>query len=121
MKSVLQLDQVRVTRPHAVAAVVRLVLIGWLLHAHTVAEIRGMLADVHASVHLPAWTKPAPVSSWRLTSWGVTTLRLQVVGQWTQAQLRACRSRLERFFSTGKRQRPQLESQLRGWLATCRA
>ncbi|GAC1554299.1 MAG: hypothetical protein NVS2B7_30250 [Herpetosiphon sp.] len=121
LTSVLQLDQLRVTHPHAVEAVVRLVLIGWLLHAHTAAEIRAMVAEVHAGVDLPSWTKPAPVSSWRLTCWAATTLRLHVLGQWTQAQVHACRSQLERFFSAGKRQRPQLESQLRGWLATCRA
>jgi hypothetical protein len=121
MKSVLQLDQLRVTHPQAVEAVVRLVLIGWLLHAHTAAEIRGILADVHATVDLPPWTTPAPMSSWRLTCWAATTLQLHVLGQWTPSQVHACRSQLERFFSAGKRQRPQLERQLRGWLATCRA
>jgi len=121
LKSVLQLDHLRVSHPQAVEAVVRLVLIGWLLHAHTVAEIRAVLADLQAGLELPPFSEQPPISSWRLTCWGVITLQHYIVGQWTMARVHACQSRLERFFSSGKRQRPQLESQLRHWLAACGA
>jgi len=121
LKSVLQLDQLRVSHPQAVEAVVRLVLIGWLLQAQTAAEIRAVLADMQADVDVLPFTEHTPSSSWRLTTWCVTTLRHHILGQWTMAQLYACRSRLERFFSVGKRQRPHLESHLRRWLATCGA
>jgi hypothetical protein len=115
---VLHLDHLRVRQPQAVEAVVRLVMIGWLLHADTVAELQGWLTEVHTGATLPPGSTTEPLSSWRMTTWCMTTLRQQVIGQWTMAQIHACLSQIRRFLGSGTRRRCHLESTLRHALAT---
>ena len=117
MKSILQLDHLRVLHPTAVEFVVRLVLIGWLLQAETGTELRDWLMDVHQGTTLPGADDAPPLSSWRLTTWGVATLRQHILGSWTSAQVQACCSRLGRFLQLGRRDRRHLESTVRHRLA----
>ena len=120
LKSILRLDHLRVSHPQAVEAVVRLVLIGWLLQAEVGAELRAQLVEVQMGRGAD-WTEDDGVmSSWRLTFWCLTTLRQQLLGQWTVARLRACLDRLERFLTIGKRRRCHLESHLRRRFACVR-
>ena len=114
-KSLLHLDGLRVQHPQAVEAVVRLKLLAWLLQAERAAEVRALLAQVQQP---PAWHQQhtGAVSTWRLTELCVATLRQQVQGSWTRAQVVACWSRLRRFVGESGRQRLQQETALRTWL-----
>ena len=79
------------------------------------AEVRALLAQVQCP---PAWQHQhaGAVSTWRLTDLSLTTLRQQVQGRWTQAQLLTCLPRLRRFLGESGRQRLQQETTLRRWL-----
>ena len=114
-KSLLQLGDLRVRRPSAVEAVVRLKLLAWLLQAETAVEVRTLLARVACP---PAWRHQhtGAVSTWRLTDLGVMTLRQQVHGSWTRARLVACLPRLRRFVGESRRRRRHHETDLRRWL-----
>jgi hypothetical protein len=114
-KSLLHLEDLRVRQREAVEAVLRLNLLAWLLQAAVAAEVRTLLAQVQCP---PAWGQQhtGAVSTWRLTSLCVTTLRQQVQGRWTWARLVACLPRLRRFVGESGRQRLQQETTLRSWL-----
>ena len=114
-KSLLQLGELRVRRPKAVEAVVRLKLLAWLLQAETAGEVRALLAQVSCP---PAWRyqHTGAVSTWRLTDVCVTTLRQQMQGSWTRARLVACLPRLRRFVGESRRRRRHHETDLRRWL-----
>jgi hypothetical protein len=114
-KSLLQLEDLRVRQQEAVEAVLRLKLLAWLRQATVAAEVRALLAQVQCP---PAWQHQhaGAVSTWRLTDLSLTTLRQQVQGRWTQAQLLTCLPRLRRFLGESGRQRLQQETTLRRWL-----
>ncbi len=114
MKSLLHLDDLRVTCRVAVEAVVRLKLIAWLLQADGAAAVRTCLAHVHTLA--PRAPYAGAVSSWRIASLSLTTLRQQVLGQWTAARVRACLHRLHRYLYGSPRARLHQETRLRQWL-----
>ncbi len=114
MKSLLDLDEVRVMGSVAVEAVVRLKLIAWLLQADGAATVRQCLDQVHADHPVPPTGRV--LSSWRMTSFSLTTLRQQVLGQWSAAQVQACLPRLQRYLYDGPRIRRHQETRLRPWL-----
>jgi hypothetical protein len=115
MKSLLQLDDLRVTCPIAVEAVVRLKLIAWLLQADGAAAVHACLAHLHAQM------RQAPdahvLSSWRMTSLCLTTLQQQIRGQWSATKVQTCLHRLRRYLYDGPRARVHQETRLRDWLA----
>jgi hypothetical protein len=111
-KSLLQLNDLRVQQRTAVEAVVRLKLLAWLLQAEAAAEVRTLLTHVQAP---PAWCQQhsGAVSTWRLTTLSIATLRQQVQGSWTCARLRQCLPRLRRFLGESQRQRLHQETTFR--------
>ena len=116
MKQVLALAQLRSQQREAVEATVRLLLIAWALQEAEAAQIRAQLPQgLPATTTLPA-EEPVVVSSWLLTTLCVETLRQQVRGQWTQARLRACLPRLQRYLCSRRRPRGHQESDVRRWL-----
>ena len=110
MKQLLRLNQIRSTHATSVEATVRTLLIAWALHENTTTLLRTLL-DVTA---LP---ERAIVSSWLLSGLGLDTLRQQVQGSWSEAQLQACVPRLRRFLCSRPRRRGHQESAVRTWLA----
>lgn len=115
MKSLLQLNDLRVTCPVAVEAVVRLKLIAWLLQADGAAAVRSCLAQVHT--HQLSAPHVRTLSSWRMTTLSLTTLRQQVLGRWSAVQVQACLHRLHRYLYDSPRMRRHHETHLRRWLA----
>ena len=109
MKQLLRLNQIRTKHPTSVEATVRALLIGWALHEGTTTLLRTLLSATAP----PALTV---VSSWLLSGLGLDTLRQQVQGQWSEARLQACRSRLRRFLCSRPRRRAHQETTVRAWL-----
>lgn len=109
MKQLLRLNQIRSTHATSVEATVRTLLIAWALHENTTTLLRALLN----ATALPAL---AIVSSWLLCGLGLDTLRHQVQGSWSEAQLQACLPRLRRFLCRRPRQRGHQESAVRTWL-----
>jgi hypothetical protein len=109
MKQLLRLNQIRSKHPTSVEATVRALLIAWALQEEAMATIRA---------HLPTDTPtaPKPVSSWLLTGLGLDTLRQQVYGTWSQAQVHTCLPRLRRFVVLSPRRREHQETTIRAWL-----
>ena len=109
MKQLLRLNQLRTKHPTSVEATVRALLIGWALHEGTTTLLRTLLSATAP----PALTV---VSSWLLSGLGLDTLRQQVQGQWSEARLQACLSRLRRFVCSRPRRRAHQETTVRAWL-----
>jgi hypothetical protein len=109
MKQLLRLNQLRSTHPTSVEATVRALLVAWALQEGIMGELRA---------HLPPGTPQTPraVSSWGFVGLGLDTLRQQVLGTWSQTRLRACLSRLRRFFVLPPRRREHQETAVRAWL-----
>jgi hypothetical protein len=63
----------------------------------------------------PSWRQQqsGAVSTWRLTALSIATLRQQVQGSWTYAQLLQCLPRLRRFLGESWRQRLHQETTFR--------
>ena len=59
------------------------------------------------------------LSSWTVTLLSLETLRQQVLGSWTEARVRACLERLQRFL-VSRSSRPHQESEIRAWLTGMR-
>ena len=114
MKQVLQLNQIRSTQRDQVEATVRLLLIAWALQEGEAAQVRAVLPR---GLPTATWgSGPRAVSSWLLTGVCLATLRQQVQGQWSQARLRACLPRLQRFLCSRLRLRGHQETEVRAWL-----
>ena len=109
MKQLLRLNQIRSQHATSVEATVRALLIAWALHESTTTLLRTLL-----STTVPPET--AVVRSWLLSGLGLDTLRQQVHGSWSEARLRVCLPRLQRFLCSRPRQRVHQESTVRGWL-----
>jgi hypothetical protein len=109
MKQLLRLNQIRSTHRTSVEATVRALLVAWALQEGAMAEIRPLLPR-------GAPEAPTPASSWLLTGLSLDTLRQQVQGTWSQARLRACLPRLQRFLVLSPRRREHQETAVRAWL-----
>jgi DDE family transposase len=110
MKQLLRLNQIRSKHPASVEATVRALLVAWALHEGTTTLLRTLLSAT-------ATTDKAVVSSWLLSGLGLDTLRQQVQGTWSEAQVRACLPRLRRFLCSRPRRRGHQECAVRAWLA----
>src|SRR5438093_9813 len=110
MKQLLRLNQIRSTHRISVEATVRALLIAWALHEGTTTLLRTLLSAT-------ATTDKAVVSSWLLSGLGLDTLRQQVQGTWSEAQVQACLPRLRRFLCSRPRRRGHQECAVRAWLA----
>jgi hypothetical protein len=108
-KQLLRLNQIRRTNLTSVEATVRALLIAWALHEETGGPLRALL---------PTETpiEGTPVSRWLLTGLSLDTVRQQVQGTWSEAQLRTCLPRLRRFLVSSPRRRRHQESAVRAWL-----
>ncbi len=117
MKQVLNLNQIRSKEREQVEATVRLLLIAWALQEGEAAQVRRQLPQGLPPARGLAAPSPVIVSSWLLTELCVELLRQQVRGQWSQARLRACLPRLQRFLcSRPRRRRLHQETDVRTWL-----
>jgi hypothetical protein len=116
MKQVLQLNQIRSTQRDQVEATVRLLLIAWALQEGEAAQVRRQLPRGLPPASGHAAASPPSVSSWLLTELCLDLLRQQVRGQWSQARLRACLPRLQRFLCSRPRRRGHQETDVRTWL-----
>jgi Transposase DDE domain len=115
MKQVLNLNQIRSTQLAQVEATVRLLLIAWALQEGEAAQVRRQLPSGLPPARV--LTAPRVVSSWLLTGLCVELLRQQVRGHWSQARLRACLPRLQRFLCSRPRcRRVHQETDVRAWL-----
>jgi hypothetical protein len=110
MKQLLRLNQIRSKHPASVEATVRALLVAWALHEGTTTLLRTLLSAA-------ATTDKAVGSSWLLSGLGLDTLRQQVQGTWSEAQVRACLPRLRRFLCSRPRRRGHQECAVRAWLA----
>jgi hypothetical protein len=119
MKQQLQCAHLRCHTPEMVQAEVRAYLLAWVLQEEEAASLREVLSQVQATEpeDLNAWDD-RPVSGWMLSSVCLDTLRVQVLGQWSAARVRACAPALQRYLRSSPRQRKHQESTLRRWLAT---
>jgi hypothetical protein len=109
MQQLLRLNQMRSKHPASVEATGRLLLIAWALHESTTTLLRTLLR----AIALPAM---AVVSSWLLSGLALDTLRQQVQGSWSEANLQGCLPRLCRFLRSRPRRRGHQESAVRAWL-----
>jgi hypothetical protein len=117
MKQVLNLNQIRSTHRDQAEATVRLLLIAWALQEGEAAQVRRQLPAGLPPARGRAAVRPPIVSSWLLTELCLDLLRQQVRGQWSQARLRACLPRLQRFLcSRPRRRRVHQETDVRTWL-----
>ncbi len=108
MKQLLQLNQIRSQQQVSVEATVRALLIAWTLAEDGASALREALTR-HPS-------KALPVSSWLVAGLSLATLRQQVRGQWTQAQVQRCLAQLRRFLVLTPRRRVHQETAIRAWL-----
>jgi Transposase DDE domain len=142
LKQLVRLSLLRCVRLESVQASIRLLLVAWALHQDVADELRACLLRashvlsaaesiptglVPASQALaqgaeempePAGTAEEVVSSWLLCDLCLETLRQQVRGQWSHAQVVACVPRLRRFLLAHPRPRGHQETDLRRWLST---
>ncbi len=117
MKQVLNLNQIRSTQPAQVEATVRLLLIAWALQEGEAAQVRRQLPRGLPPASRLTALCPTIVSSWLLTGLCLELLRQQVRGHWSQARLRACLPRLQRFLcSRPRHRRVHQETDVRAWL-----
>jgi hypothetical protein len=117
MKQVLNLNQIRSTQPAQAEATVRLLLIAWALQEREAGEVRRQLPQGLPPAHVAVAARQRVVSSWLLSGLCVELLRQQVRGHWSQARLRACLPRLQRFLcSRPRRRRVHQETDVRAWL-----
>ena len=116
MKSMLDLNQIRSKQVTSAEASVRALRVAWALQETEACAVRQVLAQLTMLPRgLPA-TTPVPVSSWQLTALCLATLRQQVQGQWSHAQLRACLPQLQRYLVSSPRRRQHQEASVRVWL-----
>jgi hypothetical protein len=109
MKQLLRLNQIRTKHPASVEATVRALLVAWALHEGTMTLLRTLLGATAAA-------EMSVLSSWLLNGLGLDTLRQQVQGTWSEAQVQACLPRLRRFLCSRPRRRGHQESAVRAWL-----
>ena len=118
MKQLLRLGHIRSTSEAGASATIRALLVAWLLQEQTSSQVRALLPRLKSPPDdrvdgLEATT--AVVSTWTLTVLSLETLRQQVVGTWTEAQVRECLPRLQRFVE-GRTRRPHQETEVRAFL-----
>lgn len=121
MKQQVHCAQLRCRTPEMVQAEIRAYLVAWVLQEEEASVLREVLSQVQATgpQELSEW-EDRPLSSWMLTSVCLDTLRVQVLGQWSAARVRACAPALQRYLRSSPRQRTHRETRIRGWLATKR-
>ena len=122
LKQLLRLGRVRATSRAGAEASIRALLLAWLLQEQASHELRALLprlsrAPSEAEAQLER--TPAVLSSWTVTLLSLETLRQQVLGSWTEARVRACLERLQRFL-VSRSSRPHQESEIRAWLTGMR-
>ncbi len=118
MKQQLHCAHLRCRTPEMVQAEVRAYLLAWVLQEEEAASLREVLSQVQATgpEDLSAW-EDRPLSGWMLTSVCLDTLRVQVLGPWSAAQVRACAPDLQRYLRSSPRTRKHQETTIRRWLA----
>ena len=109
MKPLRRLNHIRSTHRTRVEATVRALLVAWALQEGAMAASRPRLPR-------GAPEAPTPARRWLLTGLSLDTLRQQVQGTWSQARLRACLPRLQRFLVLSPRRREHQETAVRAWL-----
>jgi hypothetical protein len=121
LKQQVRCAHLRCRTPEALQAEIRAYLLAWVLQEEEAAQLRELLEQVQATgpEQLCEWTE-RPLSGWMLSSVCVDTLRVQVLGQWSAARVRACAAQLQRYLRSSPRRRPQQETAMRRWLATKR-
>lgn len=116
MKQLLHLGQLRASSAAGATATIRALLVAWLLQEQVSTALRGLLARLSAPVAEGVEVETmAVVSTWTLTVLSLETLRQQVVGTWSEARVRECLPRLQRFLLSRSR-RPHQETEVRAFL-----
>lgn len=119
LKQLLHISQVRAHTVETAQAVVRAMMVAWVLQEEEAAQLRQELLLVQTEgplLHTQIIERP--LSSWLLSAICLDTLRMQVQGQWTSARLHACRRALLRFVGGSPRRRRQHETVYRQWVST---
>ena len=109
MKQLLRFNQLRSTNRTTVEATIRALLVAWALQEE-------VGTDLHRCLRALASPPSVVISRWLTTSLGLDTLRQQVQSTWSQARLRACLPRLQRFLCSRPRRRAHQETVVRTWL-----
>jgi hypothetical protein len=118
MKQLLQLRRLRSTSSAGAEATIRALLVAWLLQEQVREQLQRLLARLCEPRESGWQERDAPsrvVSSWTMTVLSLETLRQQVVGSWSEARVRECLPRLQRFLVSRSR-RPHQESEVRAFL-----
>jgi hypothetical protein len=119
MKQLLQLGRLRSTSEAGATATIRALLVAWLLQEQTSSSLRRLLPRLSAPAHPSEDQSEASnlvVSTWRVTLLSLETVRQQVVGTWTEARVRECLPRLQRYLVSRTR-RPHQETEVRAFLS----
>ena len=135
MKQVLRLNHLRGHRPETNEATILALLVAWALQELEAQQARALLAQATACWQAQdATTAPTPagpnghgseaegdlqppVSSWRLSTLCLHTLRQVVQGYWTFERFRVCLPLQQRFVRGSPRTRQQQEQMIRALLS----
>jgi hypothetical protein len=118
LKQLLRLGRIRSTSEAGASATIRALLVAWLLQEQSGRQLRALLPRLEEPVEESVKGREvnaAVVSTWRLTVLSLETLRQQVVGTWSEARVRECLPRLQRFLESRTRRGHQ-ESEVRAFL-----
>lgn len=118
LKQVLRVSKLRAHSAETAQAVVRAMMLAWVLQEEEATQLRHELLLVQTEGPLlHTEISERPIRSWLLSAICLDTLRMQGQGQWTSARLHACRRALLRFVGGSPRRRRQQETVFRQWLS----
>jgi hypothetical protein len=123
MKQLLRLHAIRARSAETAEATIRAALVAWALQeseSQAVQQIVRTLMPMGEDVAQWRYLTDDALSGWRLSAVVVESLRQQVRGRWTGAQVRACLPRLRRFLMSHPRQRGHQATDVWAWLTGVR-
>lgn len=118
IKQLLRLGRIRATSPAGAEATIRALLVAWLLHEQSSRALHALLPRLSPApreMDSLEQTTNAVVSTWTMSVLSLETLRVQVVGQWSEARVRECLPRLRRFL-VSRSGRAHQETEVRAFL-----
>lgn len=119
IKQLLRLGRIRATSLAGAEATIRALLVAWLLQEQSSRALQALLPRLRPApreMDEVEQTTSAVVSTWTVSVLSLETLRQQVVGQWSEARVRACLSRLRRFL-VSRSGRAHQETDVRAFLS----
>ncbi len=134
IKQLLKLQSLRCKTAASAKPTIIALLLGWALLEEESAAVRLAMRDALHCTQLAqegklfgllvtnaSWwqdDRDGPLSEWMLASASFDLFCQQIRGSYTASRFRACLPRLQRFLSSGHRDRPHLYTQVSRWLGT---